>query len=45
MGREKHVIKIFGFETVNDKVGFSEDVLHYVNQEVTLNEEQEEWLG
>ena len=40
---EKHVIDA-GFEATNDKVGFRDVFVHYVNQEVTLNEEQEEWL-
>lgn len=39
------LLKYLASRRVNDKVGFSEDVfVHYVNQEVTLNEEQEEWL-
>ena len=39
------LLKFLASRRVNDKVGFSEDVfVHYVNQEVTLNEEQEEWL-
>ena len=39
------LLKYLASRQVNDKVGFSEDVfVHYVNQEVTLNEEQEEWL-
>jgi ATP-binding cassette subfamily F protein 3 len=39
------LLKYLASRRVGDKVGFSEDVfVHYVNQEVTLNEEQEEWL-
>ena len=39
------LLKYLASRRVGDKVGFSDDVfVHYVNQEVTLNEEQEEWL-
>ena len=39
------LLKYLASRRLGEKVGFSEDVfVHYVNQEVTLNEEQEEWL-